>query len=101
MIQLLQEKQSTVSRIVSYFDRKYDFKSERKSDKSEIDFSVRGRLFQFEIVEEIRVFQRHKREIVVIISCASGALVRDRGKRVSKRGWEFVVCVISSKNRLI
>ena len=37
-------------RIVSYYDRKYDFKSERKSDKSEIDFSVRGRLFQFEII---------------------------------------------------
>ena len=42
-----------------------------------------------------------QREIVVIISCASGALVRDRGKRVSKRGWEFVVFVILSKNRLI
>ena len=42
-----------------------------------------------------------QREIVVIISCASGALVKDRGKRVSKRGWEFVVFVISSKNRLI
>ena len=50
VIQLLQEKQPTVSQIVSYFDRKYDFKSERKSDKSEIDFSVRGRLFQFEII---------------------------------------------------
>ena len=47
---MLQEKQLTASQTVSYLERKYDFKSKRKSDKSETDFIVRGRLFQFNTI---------------------------------------------------
>ena len=61
---------------------------------------VWNHLWDWKIVQ-IGIFQRHQREIIIIISCASDSLIRDRGKQIFKGAWQFIVWVVSGENRLV